>query len=296
MKTATARTAVTFRNILFATDFSPAAAHAIPYVKKVAKHYEANLFALYVRPPAVNPMTPPAYWPDDRTIEQQNEKYREQLLDTFEGISTTAIVEEGDILGWLRDSIAKNNIDLVVIGTHGRGGLGKMLLGSVAEEVIRTLTCPVLTVGPNAKPMRSGGSLIPEILYATDLASPSPAAAAYAVSLAQQFQANLAMLHVVAEPKAGDLVSTHDVNQASKNLMRQLVPEQAQAWCKPEFFVERGDAARRILDLAQLREPELIVLGAKAEHGVPGAATHLSNTVVHQVVAHADCPVLTIRS
>ncbi len=164
MKTATAQTAVNFRNILFATDFSSAAAHAIPYVKRIAKRYDANLVALHVRPPVINPMTEPAYWPSEETIRQENEEHRDQLLDTFAGIRTTPLIEEGDIQSRLQDAIAKNNTDLVVIGTRGRTGLGKMLLGSVAEEIFRTVTCPVLTVGPHADSSRGADGEIREIL------------------------------------------------------------------------------------------------------------------------------------
>ena len=294
MKTATARTAVGFCNILFATDFSSAAAHAIPFVKRIAKHYDANLVALHVRPPVVNPLTEPAYWPTEETIRKENEELREQLLDSFAGIRVTQLIAEGDIQSRLQEAIAKNDTDLVVIGTRGRTGLGKMLLGSVAEEIFRTVTCPVLTVGPHAETSRGADGQIREILYATDFASPSPAAAAYAVSLAQEFQARLILLHVIAEPKVGELVSAHDVTQAAKDLLRKLVP--AEAWCKPEFFVERGNPADRILELAHLRESGVIVLGVKPEGGVPGAATHLPNATAHKVVSHAECPVLTARS
>ena len=296
MKTATARTAVGFRNILFATDFSSAAAHAIPFVKRIAKHYDANLVVLHVRPPAVNPLTEPAYWPTEETVRKENEELREQLLDTFADIRTTPLIEEGDVQSRLQEAIAKNDTDLVVIGPRGRTGLGKMLLGSVAEEIFRTVTCPVLTVGPHAETSRGADGQIREILYATDLASPSPAAAAYAVSLAQEFQARLILLHCTAEPKVGELVSAHDVTQAGKDLLRKLVPAEAEAWCKPEFFVERGNPADRILGLAHLRESGLIVLGVKPEGGVPGAATHLPNATAHKVVSHAECPVLTARS
>src|SRR5262245_5301159 len=191
MTTAIARTAVGFRNILFATDFSPAAAHAIPYVKRLAKHYEAKLVALHVRPPSVNPMTQPMSWPDEETARKQNEELRNELLDTFAGIHTSALVEEGDVLSQLRDAMQKNDTDLVVIGTRGRTGFGKVLMGSVAEEIFRTVTCPVFTVGPKSDSSRSAGGEIREILYATDFASISPAAAAYAVSLAQEYQARL---------------------------------------------------------------------------------------------------------
>jgi nucleotide-binding universal stress UspA family protein len=296
MKTATAQTTASFRNILFATDFSSAAAHAVPYVKRIAKRYDADLVALHVRPPAVNPITEPGTWPSAESIRMKDEEYRDQLLDTFAGIRTTALVEEGDIQSRLDEAIQKNNTDLVVIGTRGRSGLGKVLMGSVAEEIFRTVPCPVLTVGPRSDSSRGADGEIREILYATDLASPSPAAAAYAVSLAQEFQARLILLHVIPEPQPGDLVSAHDVSQSAKNLLRKLVPEEAEAWCKPEFFVERGNPADQILRLAHLRVSDLIVLGVNPEEGVPGAATHLPIATAHKIVSHAECPVLTVRN
>jgi nucleotide-binding universal stress UspA family protein len=296
MKTATARTAIRFGNILFATDFSPAAAQAIPYVKSLAKHYDADLVALHVRPPAVNPMTQPMSWPDGETTRKQNEELRDELLDTFRGIRATALIEEGDIQSQLQEAIQKNDTDLVVIGTRGRTGLGKVLMGSVAEEIFRTVTCPVLTVGPHSDSSRDAGGEIREILYATDFASLSPAAAGYAVSLAQEFQARLVLMHVIPEPKPGDLVSASDVATAARELLQKLVPEEAQAWCKPEYFVEQGNPADRILEFARLRESNLIVLGVKPEEGVPGAATHLPIATAHKVVSRAPCPVLTVRS
>jgi nucleotide-binding universal stress UspA family protein len=296
MKTATARTAVCFRNILFATDFSSAAAHAIPYVKRIAKHYDADLVALHVQPPAVNPMTQPGTWPDEETTRKRKEEYRDELLGTFAGIRTTVLVEEGDIRSRLQEAIQKNNTDLVVLGTRGRTGLGKVLMGSVAEEILRTVFCPVLTIGPRSDSSRGADGEIREILYATDLASASPAAAGYAVSLAQEFQARLILLHVIPEPQPGDLVTANEVTRAAKELLRKLVPQEAQAWCEPEFFVEHGSPSDRILELAHLRSSDLIVLGVKPEEGVPGAATHLPIATAHKIVSRAECPVLTVRS
>jgi nucleotide-binding universal stress UspA family protein len=296
MKTATARTAVRFRNILFATDFSPAAAQAIPYVKKIAKHYGAGLVALHVRPPVVNPMTEPGTWPTDiESAKAENDKHREEVLGTFAGIHTQVLIEEGSIQSCLDAAITKNNTDLVVIGTRGRTGLGKLLLGSVAEEIFRTVSCPVLTVGPHSSAYRAAGGQFREILYATDFSPESQGAAAYAVSLAQEFQARLILLHVIPELEAGDLVTATDVTTSSENLLRKLVPPEADAWCKPEYFVERGDPAVKILEFANLRETDLIVLGVRREKGVPGAATHLPIATAHKIVSHAACPVLTVR-
>lgn len=294
MKAATAKTRTRFENILFATDFSPAAAHAIPFVKKIARHFQSNLVALHVRPPVVNPMTQPGTWPVDvEAAKVFDNEHREQLLDSFAGIKTEVLIEEGDIQSRLDKAIKEHNTDLVIIGTRGRTGLAKMLLGSVAEEIFRTVPCPVLTVGQHSEARKAN---IREILFATDFASEGPAAAAYAISLAQEFEARLTLLHVVPEPKPGELVSWSDVQDSSKKLLRKLVPSEAEAWCKPEYFVEHGDPGERILDLANLREVDLIILGARPEKGVPGAATHLPIAIAHKVVAHANCPVLTVRN
>lgn len=296
MNAATAKTGVRFRNILFATDFSPAAAQAIPYVKKIAKHYDADLLTLHVRPPVVNPMTQPATWQTDlEAAKALDDQHREEVLDAFAGIRTQVLIEEGDIQSSLNAAIAKNNTDLVVIGTHGRTGFGKLLLGSVAEETFRTVSCPVLTVGPHSTSSLGPNGEFREILYATDLSPESQGASAYALSLAQEFQSRLILLHVVPERKPGELGSVANVTESLEKLLRKLVPPDAEAWCKPEYFVERGDPADKILEFAHQRGSNLIVLGVRPEQGVPGAATHLPIATAHKIVSHATCPVLTVR-
>jgi len=296
MKTATARTAVRIRNILFATDFSASAAHAIPFVRQIAKHYDADLVTLHVRPVVVNPMTEPVSWPTDiEAAKAEDDKHRKEILDAFPGIRTQVRIEEGSIQDHLEAAIEKNNTDLVVIGTRGRTGLGKMLMGSVAEEIFRTVSCPVLTVGPHTDVSRVPGGQFREIVFATDLSPESQGAAAYAVSLAQEFQSRLLLVHVIPEPEAGELVTAADVTASSKNLLRKLIPPEAEAWCRPDYFVFRGDPADKILDFANLRETDLIVLGVRPETGVPGAATHLPISMAHKIVSHAACPVLTVR-
>jgi nucleotide-binding universal stress UspA family protein len=294
MKPAAAKIRTRFENILFATDFSAAAAHAVPFVKNIARHFQSDLVALHVKPPVVNPMTQPTTWQADIVAARVFDKaHRDELLDTFAGINTEVLIEEGEIQSCLQSAIEKHNTDLVIIATRGRTGVAKVLLGSVAEEIFRTVPCPVLTVGPHSDPAKAN---IREILLATDFASESQSAAAYAVSLAQEYQARLTLLHVVPERKPGELVSWFDVQESSKQLLRKLVPAEAEAWCKPEYLVERGDPAERILDLANLRAVDLIVLGAQPEKGIPGAATHLPIATAHKVVAHANCPVLTVRN
>lgn len=296
MNTVTGKSAVGFRHILFATDFSPAAAQAIPYVKTLAKCYEADLVVLHVRNPILSPMAEPAAYDIYlEAMKAEDERNTKELLETFAGIPTEVVIKEGGIQFRIEAVIEDKHTDLVVIGTRGRTGLKKMLLGSVAEEIFRTVKCPVLTVGPHAgqhSPLRGH---IREILYATDFSPESQRAAAFAVSLAEEFQARLVVLHVVADQKVGDLVANHEVLASSEKLVRQVVPWDAQGWCKPEYFVLRGDAANAIVEFAAIREPDLIVLGARQEKGVRGPATHLPTAIAHKVVSHAICPVLTVR-
>jgi nucleotide-binding universal stress UspA family protein len=295
MNTATARTKVSFRNILFATDFSEAAAHAIPYAKKIAELFDANLVALYVRPPVVNPMTPPATWANDiEVVKAVDEREREELLRTFAGIRTQVLIEEGDIQACLAAVMEKNNTDLVVIGTRGRNGLGKLLLGSTAEEIFRTVTCPVLTVGPHSSWSHEPNLPVREILYATDLSPEAKAVADYAISLAEEFQATLILLHVVKGLEPVDLVAPVNIEADLETLLHELVPSDDAVRCKAEYYLEGGDPAKKILECARFRKPDLIVLGARAEKG-PLTTTHAPSAVAHKVVSYAECPVLTVR-
>ncbi len=131
-----------------------------------------------------------------------------------------------------------------------------------------------------------------EILYATDLMADFPAAAPYAISLAQENQAHLGLLYVIENPKTGELVRPAQVAEAKVRKLRQLVSEQAELWCEPKYFVEQGIPAEKILELAEMRHASLIVMGARP---VKGFATHLNAGTVHKVVSQAKCPVLTIR-
>ena len=108
MKATAAKTRTRFENILFPTDFSADAAHAIPFIKKIAGHFQSNLVALHVRTPVVNPMTQPGTWTTDLEAAKIFDKeHREELVDTFDGINTEVLIEEGDIQSCLDRAIQK---------------------------------------------------------------------------------------------------------------------------------------------------------------------------------------------
>jgi nucleotide-binding universal stress UspA family protein len=296
MLAAAKKTRTRFENILFSTDFSASSENAVPYVKLLARHFESSVTVLHVRPPVVGATTQAATWAVNlEATKILDSEHRKELFELFAEFPQKVIIEQGSIEDCLNAALRQNDIDLIVIGTRGRSGLGKLLLGSVAEQILRNAPCPVLTVGPGIDIARKAKSEFREILFATDFSAEAKLGAAYAVSLAEEYQARLVLLHVVAECKVGELVSRHDVEASSRQLLRNLVPLEAEAWCKPEFVVESGDPAERIVELARQRGSDLIVLGARTEKGLPGAATHLPFAVAHKVVSKATCPVLTVR-
>jgi universal stress protein A len=134
-----------------------------------------------------------------------------------------------------------------------------------------------------------------QILYATSFGAESAAVAAFAVSVAEEFQAKLTLLHVLEDAKAGDVVVPQDLMDSSKRRLADLVPAEAEVWCSADYCVERGNVADKILEVARARKADLIVMGVHSPTGVPGAATHLGIATAHKVVSQAHCPVLTVR-
>jgi len=293
MKAVQARTGIALKNILFATDFSAASDAAAPIAIQIARHYGAKVYGVHVnRFDDYTAAAPNAWAAMAEAAEKETKEDAGRLNEQFQGIEHEAVIGEGNIWEVVSNLIKEKEIDLVVLGTRGRTGLGRALLGSVAEQILRQAPCPVLTVGPHVNLWSDEYAKMREILYATDLAADFPIAAPYAVSLAQENQAHLVLLHVIEDAKAGDLVDSPEVVDLKERKLQLLVAEQAGLWCDPTYIVEQGPAAEKILDVAKRRHTDLIVLGARPAKGL---ATHLNIGTVHKVVSQATCPVLTVR-
>ncbi len=290
------QTVVSFKNILYATDFSPSAAAALPYAMSIAGHYNSKLHALHVRMPS--PLWFMGLEAASQMIETEQElaaKDAQYLHRMLGSVPHDVTVEEGDFWAAFENSLERGQIDLIVVGTRGRSGLAKGLLGSIAEEILRRATCPVLTVGPEARIEGAKKLKIQEVLYATDLLPESLAAAPYAISLAEEHHAILTLLSVLDGPNVGDLIRPMDYSYSQVTRLRDLVPLAVEFWCKPTYLVKEGKAADKILEVAKERHADLIVLGAKNVCGQMAAATHLSGATAHKVIIGAACPVLTVR-
>lgn len=294
-KAATMTTAVAINNILFATDFSDSAERAQSYATGLANRFRAKLFVVHANEPPNYGLRPENWRAASEATAAEMKELRHTLATNFPGFESEFCVGEGTAWQVVESVLQKNKIDLIVVGTRGRTGLGRLALGSQAEEILRRVTCPVLTVGPYSQPMTGQEKELTEVLYATDFSPASQAAAPYAVSMALMLQAHLNLLHVIEEPKVGGLVRPEEVIPSSERLLRSLVPEEAKFWREPRCFAEEGEPAEKILEVAERVHAGLIVLGVRKPSGVPGAATHLEIGVAHKVVSTAICPVLTVR-
>ena len=173
----------------------------------LAKQYGAKVHAIHVRFPATYPIVGPEAMPQIMEAAEEQAKFEaRQLHEMLATVPHDVTVREGELWPTISDMVQKQNIDLIVIGTNGRTGVARALLGSVAEEIFRKAPCPVLTVGPHVSTDTERRLEMKEILYATDFSPESLAALPFAVSLAQEHQARLTLLNVIEEAKTGELV------------------------------------------------------------------------------------------
>ena len=291
------QTAVTspvgLKNILVATDDSPISSRAISFAGGLAARFDAKLYALHAGEP-VNYALPPQSWKESEEASRiAAQELSRSLRATLPRVKSEILEGEGPAWSAINRAIAEKEIDLLVLGTRGRTGVTKLLLGSVAEEILRRATCPVLTLGPFAQLWDEISLERPEIIYATDFSPEAYAAAPHAFAWAGELRANLTLLHVIHDGANVNFARPMEPADAANHLLKRMLPEDAGSRFAYTLHVEHGDPAERILNTAERIRAALIVIGARTPAGVPGAATHLSTSTVHQVIARAPCVVLT---
>jgi nucleotide-binding universal stress UspA family protein len=282
---------IAFKNILFATDFSSTTELALPYALQIARRSGGTIHAVHVIAPDVYPLVPPSEWAKMAQEEKEfREKKRTELEEALHDVPHQFLLPSGDVWDNLETVIEEEDIDLVVLGTHGRTGVEKILLGSVAEKIFRRAHCPVLTVGPglSSKTRSVTGAGLRRILYATDFGPESLAAAPYAVCLAKEHGAELILVHSIHTTESGQ------VDTAFQTL-RDVVPSGAGLEFKPTLVVAHGAPQATILEAATKHDADLIVLGVRSGPRYSAVIAHFPRSIVYLILAEAPCPVLTIR-
>jgi nucleotide-binding universal stress UspA family protein len=284
---------INIAKLVCTVDFSSTSRLAFDYAIVVAQKFSAELILLHVFED-VPLLTAYAGHAEVGELRYAEDSARKELAAWIagaggDGLRIRVEISRGTTEDVIVDFCEREKPDLLVMGTHGRSGLGRLVMGSVAEGVFRQAACPVLTIGPKVSAQAPQEAEFKEIIFATDF-SPESLAAPYALSLAQEFQARLTLVHVA--PQVAELETD------SERILQELdslIPVDAKMWCRPECMVKFGVPAAGILEVAAEKHADLIVLGVRSAAGHVGAATHAAAATAHSVVCGAACPVLTVR-
>lgn len=289
--------------ILCPIDFSDASRHALDHAVVIAGWYQARITALHVEQvPSL--VMPPILAVADAPAASERRRLAEELMRSWlapavaRGIQADVECVEGTPEHQIVKRAASLPADLVVIGTHGRTGFDRLLLGSTAEKVLRKAPCPVLTVPPPA----SATSTLPfkRLLCPVDFSEPSIAALTFAIALAEESDARVTILHVFEWPERNELFVERtfdspafraEIEARVRRQLDALVTEEARTWCEPVVTLAYGKPYRRILDAAADRM-DLVVMGVRTRSAVD---LLLFGSTANHVVRSASCPVLTIR-
>lgn len=284
---------VSLKNILVATDFSASSVSALACVVPIAQASDSVVHILHViRPPTVAIASPEAQ--EDMSEQVQLDAQRELgPLETVVGAVPHRIwLREGDVWTSIDSLVRSEQIDLIAVGASGKSDFKKFLVGSVAEEVIRKATRPVLSVGPHALRNSCGASPLAQLLYVTNLWEESHDGLQYAIQVAIRYQSRLALLHVVQqeEPKQSD----HEWLSAYRRILRNRLPRSAADLpAEPVFRIEVSKhPTGRILEVADEIGANLVVMDVRPEEAW---ATHMRDKV-YDIISWANCPVLTLRT
>ena len=296
---------IEFKHVLCPLDLSASSDRSLAHAVAIADWYDARLTILHVVP-----TFDPVNVRGDLGVPVQvlNPLSRDQVIDEVRraldcsACAPNAVVaaEQGDASTVIVDQALATKADLIVMGTQGRRGFRRMLLGSVTETVLRDAACPVLTVPPAANvPARA--VTFKRILCPIDFSPSALQALGFALDLARQADGRVTLLHVVEwlaeeEPRALAHFNVPEYQRyltaSAADRLQLLVAEESRMWVEIDNMVVLGRAHREILQAAETTPADLIVMGAQGRGGV-GLALFGSTT--QQVARSAACPVLTVR-
>ncbi|HUU30274.1 MAG TPA: universal stress protein [archaeon] len=303
---------IRLKKILYPTDFGESAVDALRYAVMLAGEYEAELIMMNVvslfseesQSPEMrltgmeksaggftDKLHQDAHERIDRTIEDhkhQDLKMRKLVVRGFSPYQEIIRV------------IGEENIDLVVMGTYGRGGVTHFIFGSTAEQVVRLANCPVLTVRHHAPHLKEFKK-IKNILLPTDFSDYSKKALPYALSFAGKYGATLHVLHVFEQrihpafyimDKATPFDLDNSLRDRALDALDEFVYQDLKDRISFKCEVTSGKPFVEIINYARRNEIDLIVT---ATHGLTGLEYMIIGSTTERVVRKAPCPVLSIK-
>ena len=292
----------TIQRILYATDLASVSEPAWHEAKQLGRLFNAEILLVHALPFVVLPAD--GYFPPhmyDELVEsarREAEARFDRLLGSVvgSGLKLRIRLEDGVPAERILAVAREERVDVVIAGTHGRTGLQRAILGSVADRLVRQAPCPVITVPPTLgdKP----GGKIRRICYATDFSPTARAAWPWVVSIARAADAEVYLVHVTLSP-----VPDRHLPAETLGRLAQMLHEQGRATVERfleqspfpggriSVHVSHGDPGEQIVHQAQAHSADLVVMGT---HGWSGVVRWMLGSVAHHVIQTAPCPVLTV--
>lgn len=279
--------------ILFASEY-PANQKALNFAAAQARESGAHLILFHAYDTLVVAASETSgicyydYAAAARTEQQQLEPVARRLR--AEGVDCEVVVRPGLPADQILKLLNERSVDRIVMGTHAPGPIGKMLVGSVAEAVLRTAPVPVCVIGPDTVDARYRNYATETILCALSLTETSPVVTQFAAELAAQHKARLILQYVIRPQERTDVLSGRSVGDIEHELL-SLVPEELRGPLSIEPVVVPGEPAEELLYQARAQQADMIVLSAMAASAFAAITRH---GVVYRVMARAHCPVMTL--
>jgi nucleotide-binding universal stress UspA family protein len=297
---------IEFKHILSPVDFSDSSARSLAHAAALARWYDATLTVLHVAVtfevlPVKGAVGVPMPAIQSAAEDDANQRLRELLGAGGLTEKAVAIARTGDPAKTIVDEAVTNKADLLVMGTHGRRGFNRLLLGSVTESVLRQAPCPVLTVPPRTPTELSDVVTFKRILCPTDFSVSARRALEFALDLARQADGRVTVLHAIEwlaeeEPRTRGHFNVPEfrryLEEDARTQLAELVAGEPTTWAEIESEIVFGRAYREILRAAETRQSDLIVMGVQGRGGLDLA---VFGSATQQVVRGASCPVLTVR-
>jgi len=296
---------VSFKSIICATDFSDLSNRAIPFAVSLTKEFDTKLYFCHV----IGLPSAAIYGEIllDPT-EQQDKAIRyaqEQLgsLIDAQQVEWEALIATGHTADEISRLAQEKSADLVIAATHGRSGLKRFLLGSVTERLMRILPCPLLIIpepAPDALAVVDQPFRFKRILIGCDFSSDATLAFQHGLSLAQEFQSELYLVHVIEKPVYPALVDRpagpdDDFQSVMRDHLKEalaaLLPPEALNWCSPNMVLLEGQPDVELTRYAASQHIDLIVLGVRGQGVVEKLFV---GSTTDRVVRRAPCPVLSV--
>jgi nucleotide-binding universal stress UspA family protein len=290
------------KSILCPVDFSEFSAAAYQYALSLAEYYHGRLTCLHVVELWKYPFADYAAHEADfakfeKALKEGGEVQLRNFVEKYSshGIQPELVVRQGnasDCTLWFAE---KEDMEVIVMGTHGRGGFDRLVLGSNADRIMRKARCPVLVV---SNPSQSVPTIGPDrkhrlgrILYCTDFSHNSEGARGYAISLAAEYSAELTLLHVA--DKASDLARADAVTAERTRQLDRLVSETEHKKFNLRSVVKFGKPYEEIVRHAAEMQASLIIMTARGGDAIDRA---VFGSTTYRVIQLGPCPVLAIHT